>query len=228
MNDEVARMLGIEPEPPTPIKAQSAPTADPLAFLNGIGEAKKPGKTKSYPIYPDTDGAGRKLANRIIQLADAKDELESCSKLLGGMVTPAYFAHASGKPEPESSMKVVGNEGSVLVTFKKQTKKMSDGNAIAPLKPMFAGREKDLFFFSFDLKIDSDEIPAASQPAFVAELTQLLAKHGASPKALAVERQFKPSPAFYVQRHTLFTTEQNLEINRTLPVIVSVKTKGVS
>lgn len=228
LDPEVAKMLGLDPAPPPTATIQQS--SDPLAFLNGIGkEEPKGAKRKSYPIYPDPDGSAARIARRIIELADAKDELETCNKMLGEMTTPFYFTHAAGKPEVESSVKVSGGNGNILVTFKEQVKKMKDATSIAPVAHIFNGREKEMFFHSFDLKIDSDEIPSANQPAFVAELTQLMARHGANPqKALKVERQFKPLPAFWSQRHLMFSAAQNLEINRTMPVIVAVKTKGVT
>ena len=36
---------------------------------------------------------------------------------------------------------------------------------------------------------------------------------------------FKPNKDFHAARHTLFTPEQNLEIDKIVPVAASVKTK---
>jgi hypothetical protein len=55
---------------------------------------------------------------------------------------------------------------------------------------------------------------------------QLFAKHGAT-EALSVKRSFKPRPAFFTSRHTLFTPEQNMAIDAVCPLVCSVKVKGV-
>ena len=50
------------------------------------------------------------------------------------------------------------------------------------------------------------------------------ARHGAG-AALSAKAVFKPTKEFHTARHTLFTAEQNLEIDKVVPVSASVKTK---
>jgi hypothetical protein len=208
--------------------AQPAAAVDPLAFLDDINTAApKSGKRKSYPSYPDNDGTGADLAARIIELSEAKAQLETNNKLLGELVTPFYFRNAAGRSDVESSVRVACPNGAVLVTFKAQAKKMPDASAAKQVSHIIGKHEAALFRHTFDLKIDGDEIPAASVAAVVTELKAVFAKHGCT-KALKVEKQFVPYPSFHTQRHVLFTPEQNLEIHRAIPVITAVKTKDVT
>ena len=200
---------------------------DPLACLDDIGaDSPKSGKRKSYPNFPDSDGTAADLATRIIELADAKAQLETNNKLLGEHVTPFYFRSCAGKSDVESSVRIACPSGAVLVTFKAQAKKMPDNSSAKQVAHIIGKHEAALFRHTFDLKIDGDEIPAAAVPAVVAGLKALFAQHGCT-KALKVEKQFVPYPSFHTQRHVLFTPEQNMEIHRAIPVITSVKTKGV-
>jgi hypothetical protein len=109
--------------------------------------------------------------------------------------------------------------------FKNQVKKITKAD-IEPVRAMIGTREGMLFGTRFDLKIDGDKLPGATAANLITELKALFEKHGAS-CALTVERQFKPTQAFYASRHKLFTVEQNIEIDACAPVITSVKVKGV-
>jgi hypothetical protein len=56
------------------------------------------------------------------------------------------------------------------------------------------------------------------------ELQEIFARHGAG-AALSAKAVFKPNKEFHTARHTLFSAEQNLEIDKVVPVSASVKTK---
>ena len=60
--------------------------------------------------------------------------------------------------------------------------------------------------------------------AIIGELQELFVRHGAG-AALSAKAVFKPTKEFHTARHTLFTAEQNLEIDKVVPVSASVKTK---
>ena len=60
----------------------------------------------------------------------------------------------------------------------------------------------------------------------ITDLKALFARHGAS-KALSLKRDFKPRPAFFTSRHTLFTVADNITIDSIVPVITAIKVKGV-
>ena len=86
--------------------------------------------------------------------------------------------------------------------------------------------EKGAAFFkqSFELKIKGDLIPEAAVEEIIGELQEIFARHGAG-AALSAKAVFKPNKEFHTARHTLFTAEQNLEIDKVVPVSASVKTK---
>jgi hypothetical protein len=58
----------------------------------------------------------------------------------------------------------------------------------------------------------------------IGELQEIFARHGAG-AALSAKAVFKPNKEFHTARHTLFSAEQNLEIDKVVPVSASVKTK---
>ena len=87
------------------------------------------------------------------------------------------------------------------------------------------GEEGAQFFRqSFELKIKGDMIPESAVESITGELQDLFARHGAG-AALSAKAVFKPTKDFHTARHTLFSAEQNLEIDEVVPVSVSVKTK---
>ena len=86
------------------------------------------------------------------------------------------------------------------------------------------GEEGAQFFRqSFELKIKGDMIPESAVESIIGELQDLFARHGAG-AALSAKAVFKPTKDFHTAHHTLFSAEQNLEIDKVVPVSVSVKT----
>ncbi len=202
------------------------PTVDPLAALDAIEDNAPKGKRKTYPVFPDKDGTAADLVSTILPLAEAKTQLETANKMLGEHVTPFYFRYCAGKADAESSVRVESPSGAVLVTFKAQAKKMTSDSAAKSVAHILGAHTNALFRSTFDLKIDGDEIPAAVMPNVIAELVAVFTKFGCT-KALKKEKQFVPYPSFYTQRNVLFTPEQNMEIHRAIPIITSVKSKGI-
>ena len=94
-----------------------------------------------------------------------------------------------------------------------------------PAITRLAGEHAARFFKqSFELKIKGDAIPEAAVEPLLAELQELFARHGAS-AALSAKATIKPTKEFHVARHTLFSVEQNFELDKVVPIIASVKTK---
>jgi hypothetical protein len=69
-----------------------------------------------------------------------------------------------------------------------------------------------------------DLIPESAVESIIGELQDIFARHGAG-AALSAKAVFKPTKDFHTARHTLFSAEQNLEIDKVVPVSASVKTK---
>ncbi len=76
------------------------------------------------------------------------------------------------------------------------------------------------------LEIDKGDLitEAAAEP-LVAELHALFARHGPG-AALSARAQFTPTRDFHVPRHSIFSPEQNLEIDPVIPVSASVRVKA--
>ena len=203
-----------------------SPDLDLDALLGDIG-TKPTSKRASYPQMPDPDGMLAIMAQTSINLSEAADQLKTNNRLIGEIVRPYFFQLYAGKADTESSLRIAASDGkAVLLTMKNQCQKIESAKSLAPIQDIFAGRERDLFYSSFDIGISGDEIPTASIAPLVVALKELFAKHGAS-AALEVKRIFKPRPAFFTSRHTMFSVEENIKIDAVIPVISSVKVKGV-
>jgi hypothetical protein len=198
--------------------------------LNFAGIKKKSETTtkrKEYPSVADADGTVASLVAVIIECDAAKERGDAAKKMLGEIAAPQFFQHWHGRPEQESSMKARSEKGNALVTFRKQLKKIDSMAALDSLKPVFRGQESEFFRERFVIEIDGDKIPLQAQQALVDKLQALFAEHGAL-DALGVKTEVKPLEGFHSQRHTLFTPEQNIQINAVIPIVASVKTKGVA
>ena len=77
---------------------------------------------------------------------------------------------------------------------------------------------------SFELKIKGDLIPEAAAEEIICELQALFARHNAG-AALSAKAVFKPTKKFHIARHTLYSADENMEIDKVVPVAASVKTK---
>ena len=86
--------------------------------------------------------------------------------------------------------------------------------------------EKGAAFFkqSFELKIKGDLIPEAAAEEIIGELQALFARHNAG-SALSAKAVFKPTKEFHSARHTLYSAEENMVIDKVVPVAAIMKTK---
>lgn len=195
--------------------------------FGGIAKpVEKKGKT-SYPVLTDESGVIANLVNVILECEEAKDRADTAKKQLAALAEPQYFTRWHGHHEQESSMKALGTEGNALVTFSKRLKKITSADTLTPLADIFDGHESEFFRERFSMEIDGDAIPLDQQQAIVDGLQALFAQHGCS-AALSVATEIKALEAFHTTRHVTFTPAQNERINAVLPIVVSVKTKGVS
>ena len=86
--------------------------------------------------------------------------------------------------------------------------------------------EKGAAFFeqSFELKIKGGLIPEAAAEGIIGEHQDLFTRHNAG-AALSAKPVFKPTKEFHAARHTLYSADENMEIDKVVPVEASVKTK---
>jgi len=134
---------------------------------------------------------------------------------------PFYFAHHAGQMAVASSIEARSGDQTIRVGFSNSYRGTSDDSAIVRA----VGEEGARFFKqSFELKIKGDFIPEAAVEELIGELQELFARHHAG-AALSAKAVFKPNKDFHTARHTLFTPEQNLEIDKVVPVGANVNTK---
>ena len=134
----------------------------------------------------------------------------------------SVLTHHHGQHAIASSVEARSADGKVVrVGFSNSYRGTSDEPAITRLAGEHAAR---YFKQSFELKIKGDVIPDAAVEPLLAELQELFARHGAS-AALSAKATIKPTKEFHAARHTLFSVEQNHELDKVVPISASVKTK---
>ena len=69
-----------------------------------------------------------------------------------------------------------------------------------------------LFKQSFELKIKGDLIPESVAEKLISEIQAIFVRHNAG-AALSAKAVFKPTKDFHTARHTLFSAEENMEID---------------
>ena len=136
---------------------------------------------------------------------------------------PFYFTHHHGQHAVASSVEARSPEGKVVrVGFSNSYRGTSDEPAIGRLAGEHAAR---YFKQSFELKIKGDVIPEAAVEPLLAELQELFVRHGAS-AALSAKATIKPTKEFHAARHTLFSVEQNHELDKVVPIVVGAVVVG--
>jgi len=66
---------------------------------------------------------------------------------------------------------------------------------------------------SFELKIKGDLIPESAAEEIIGELQALFARHNAGGSAQRQSRVLKPTKELHTARHTLYSAEENMEID---------------
>ncbi len=72
--------------------------------------------------------------------------------------------------------------------------------------------------------LDTREVPQRATEEIIGELQALFARHNAG-AALSAKAVLKLTKEFHTARHTLYSAEENMEIDKVVPVAASVKTK---
>ena len=181
---------------------------------------------KSYPLLPDPDGQVGEMVALILDQSAQLEALEGSVDLLKGELIaaakPFYFTHHTGQHAIASSIEARAADGRVVrVGFSNSYRGVTDENALMRL----AGPHVERFFKqSFEIKIKGDAIPEAAVEPLLAELQSLFARHGAT-SALVAKAVVKPTKEWHTARHTLFTPQQNAELDKIAPISASVKTK---
>jgi hypothetical protein len=228
------------PKAKTPVPATAPAVAAPPASsstpasaglrkvsLAGFAVQSPVGKSaKSYPLLPDPDGQVSELVGAILEQSAQLEALDGSVELLKAeliaIAKSFYFQHFTGQHAIASSIEAHGEGGKVVrVGFSNSYRGTSDEAALVRLAGEHAAR---FFKQTFEIKIKGDLIPEAAVKPLLAELQDLFARHGAS-SALTAKATIKPNKEFHTARHTLFSPEQNQELDKVVPVSASVKTK---
>ena len=214
----------------TQAKVMAAPVAPAAGIkrinLAGIATKSPAAKTaKAYPVLPDPDGQAAALVEGILDKSEQLEALEGALEIEKGeliaLAKPFYFAHHAGQMAVASSVEARAGEKVVRVGFSNSYRGSADD---APILRVVGEKGAQFFKQSFELKIKGDLIPESAVESIIGELQDLFARHGAG-AALSAKAVFKPTKEFHTARHTLFSAEQNLEIDKVVPVSASVKTK---
>jgi len=217
------------------MKTKSSPaTAAPVApaaglkriNLTGIATKAPAAKAaKTYPELPDPDGQVAMLVEGILEKSEHLEAIEGALEIekaeLIAIAKPFYFAHHAGQMAVASSVEAKAGDKLVRVGFSNSYRGTTDDAAILRVTG-----EKGAAFFkqSFELKIKGDLIPEAAVESLIGELQEMFARHNAG-AALSAKAVFKPTKEFHTARHTMYSADENMEIDRVVPVAASVKTK---
>ena len=146
------------------------------------------------------DATDRYLAaTRILDHAEA--DQKAVKESLTEPVRELYFRSNAGLASPMKSVQLVGNQGSVLVSFNALWNPSAE---TLPLPP-------DMLREQFTIKVKSEDIPPEKQESFVKALLALAAQHGVS-DAISATAKRVPVPAFADLRHRSLTPEQNIAL----------------
>ncbi len=193
-----------------------------LARIATTAPAAKAAKT--YPELPDPDGQVAALVEGILEKSEQLEALEGSLSIekdeLIAIAKPFYFAHHAGQMAVASS--VEQGRGQARADRALEFLPRHDRRCC---HPACHGRKGAEFFKqSFEFKIKGDLIPETAAEEIIGELQALFARHTAG-AALSAKAVFKPTKEFLTTRHTLYSAEENMEIDKVAPFWASVKTK---
>ena len=213
--------------PITTITPVAAPKAGIKKLnLGGIATKKESGKVE-YPILPD-DAAGNvaslvgAIRSKAAQLEALEGSLEIDKGELTSLAKQFFFVYCHGKSVIPSSVACMDGINEILISFQNRYKAVTDEAAITAL---IGDDASTMFRQKFLLKIDGDLIPESKAETILGELQELFARHECG-SALTATASIAPVKEFHTRRHTAYTPEVNLALDRVAPFIAAVKTKG--
>lgn len=219
---------------PAPVPTQQV-GGDIAALVGGITmdlptPPKKGGSGKDYPVLPDErrelEAIVMQLRRDLDQYEQLEGDIEQAKAQLKDAARPHYFIVNQGKAEKEvpSSIRIESPEGGVLVTFQDRFK---DGDAKKVLDIVGPEILRQCFRQQWELAVDGDKIPQDKAQTILDEVKAIFAKHNCA-DALEFKSKVAPRTGFQKMRHRLLTPEKNLALDKVLPCVPVVKTKGVS
>jgi hypothetical protein len=186
--------------------------------LHGIQAAP----SSARPTHPtvQADGETQKLLDQwaIInpQFKNLKNQNETLAKLLAAPIKALFFGRYAGIEAESSTLLVLAGGRTVKLITKNSYSKMltDDAKLIAAIGAELAGK---YFKQATIIKLDLDKAPADKQEAFANGVIELAQKLGVT-DAVSASQCIQPIVGFHESRTTLLTPDQNLALDRVLPI----------
>lgn len=181
-------------------------------------KTKKTDRFVTITGSPHLEALASEVFKNLKEIKRRRDKLALDKADLCAEVAPHFYEELSADKDLRT-VKVMGEDGSVLVTQKMQTTDDLDPIKIAKI----AGDKFPRWFEHVSvIGVNSALIPKAKRVKILTEIVALMKKHGCH-EAVSLERKFQPTETFWEERHTL-SVSTNLKLDTVVPPIRSLKT----
>ena len=208
--------------------------------LKGLKKKKAAtGKAKEYPVLKDPDGEVAKMVANLCDLKAKLDQYEGSYDIIKGDLLGLARTEMFGRLKNLGTVKAHGDNGSTVSISAQNryypidtTAEDPNGNEVenprvSGLKRIMGDRFARVMDTGLRVEIDIEKVPAHLRQEFIDYLVAGAEIHEAEDSIVAKE-VVKPKESFHLDRCELFTEEENMEINKQLPVTMMVRAKGVS
>lgn len=189
---------------------------------------KKPatGKGKKiYPVLPDPDGKIAKLVDNICDLKVQIDQAQGSFDIIGGDLKQAVRNHVFSGCDAPSTVELHGTRTKIKISVKNQYWPINDEDPrIDNLRKVMGERFDAIMEKGCTISIDANKIPGNQVQDFIDALVGIAEMYDAG-DAIEAKEFYKPKKSFHLDRCSTFTEEENHEINRHLPMAVSLNAK---
>jgi hypothetical protein len=215
---------------PVNVTLVGSPSPRPIGLMAGITMAGVGVVTATheskYPVVSDPEALdiAKTLKGRCEEFDALEGSIKADKDELKAICLPLWLQANAGLSKPLSSMAVPSGEGGeILITFPAKYSPVSPDS----VKAVIGDKVNDLMEQVFTVKIDGSKLPQsqATQDA-MNDIVGVFTKHGLPVGAIEFKTLVKPKPTFHVDRHTVLTAEQNLQLAAICKIQAMVKTKG--
>jgi hypothetical protein len=201
-------------------KAPIQQKKEPMKKLNLTGIAAAPSSSRSTHPVVLADADTLKLLEQFAQInpqfKTLKNQSETLSKQLADPIRRMFWSKWNGVEQESSTLLCVAGGRSIKLTCKNAySKGLSDE---APLIAAI-GQELTTKYFrqATVLKLELDKMPEDCQEKFATQVLELATKLGVT-DAVTATQCIQPKPGFHEARSTILTLEQNLAVDKVLPI----------
>lgn len=187
--------------------------------LRGIQSAPSSARS-AHPTIQIADQETQRLLEQFAtinpQFKNLKNQSETLSKQLSPRIKALFFERFTGIEAESSTMLVTaGNRTIKLITKNSYSKLLLDDAAL--IAALGAELTAKYFKQATIIKLDLDKAPADKQEAFANGVIELAQKLGVT-DAVSASQCIQPIVGFHEMRTTLLTAEQNIALDRVLPI----------